>query len=148
MADEGWGMDDPRGASGHGRGESPKRRVDRLIREGRIAHLAVEAARLWEGVALGNGESAFVTENDLYHVLVDDRILRKPERIRSILANILELRAAKRGRRMGLSRWDESGITAWGYVILEPDGSVRTMHVLDERGMRKKTRRGERIWPL
>jgi hypothetical protein len=47
---------------------------------------------------------------------------------------------------MGLSMWEEEQEPMYGYVLLDLDLRLRTMHVIDERGIRKKARRGELLW--
>ena len=69
------------------RGEGARGRIERLLAEGRITHEALEGAQeLWRarlqgGIKMPNGETATVTLDDLYHLLVDPRIWRKPRRI-------------------------------------------------------------------
>lgn len=93
-----------------------------------------------------NGERATISYRDLHHVLRDDRILRKPFRIQRVFAGLFEVRGAQKGRQMGLSQSEEDGEAKYGYVILDADHKVRTMHIVDERGLRKKARQGELLW--
>ena len=87
-----------------GRSESVRERIERLVAEGRKSSLDVaRAIALWHeslqnGIALPNGQMVEITLDDLYHLMVDDRILRKPERIELLLRNVFELREAREGR--------------------------------------------------
>lgn len=102
--------------------------------------------RLAYGVLMPNGETAQITLSDLYHLIVDQRIWRKPERIGRLLAGVIAIHEADFGRRKALSRWTENAIQLFGYAILEPDSRVRTIHLLDERGERKHRRGGGVLW--
>lgn len=93
-----------------------------------------------------NGERAIISERDLHHILLEMRIVRKPERIVRLLSNVVELRTAHSGRMMGLSEWVEEGAPVLGFVILDDDSHVRSMHLHDAKGLRKKSRQGERLW--
>ncbi|HZR99522.1 MAG TPA: hypothetical protein VFE37_12490 [Chloroflexota bacterium] len=130
----------------------PKAHIARLVAEGKLPRAAVTAAeqlwreRLTAGVLMPNGELAHVELSDLYHLLVDDRIWRKPERIERVLASVFEIREAHSGRRKALSRWTEDAVQLFGYAILEPDSRVRTIHLLDQRGERKHRRKGRVLW--
>lgn len=80
---------------------------------------------------------------------LDPRILRHPDRIERVLQNVLELRSTGfPGRRTGLSQWEEAGRLLYGKVILEDDGGVRSMHIIDARTMRKEQRKGVLLWKL
>jgi hypothetical protein len=135
-----------------GEWETSQERIERLIAKGRMNEDAVQhTLQLWhqrwrEGIQMPNGERALVTLDDLYRLLVDPRIWRHPQRIEHVLTGIFELRTALHGRRKGLSRWEEGPQTLVGYVILDMDNRVRTMHVLDERTLRREMRKGELLW--
>jgi hypothetical protein len=132
--------------------ESSHERIERLVREGKMPRAAVEEAeRLWReqlsgGVRLPNGETAVVTLGDLYHLIVDFRVWRKPWRIERALVGVFELRTAEQGRRVGLNQWDEDGRLQGGVVVLDPDMRVRSLHLVDDRRMRKFQRRGDLLW--
>ena len=91
--------------------ETSRERAERLIRGGKLTADAVANAeavwreRLQEGTIIPNGERITVTLSDLYHVIVDHRISRKPERIERALLGIFELRTARYGRREALTSW-------------------------------------------
>lgn|GEM_PF-1412390 len=129
--------------SSQGRTETPRERIERLVAEGRKARADLERAllfwrqRLQAGILLPTGEMVRITLDDLYHLLVDDRILRKPERIELILLSIFEIRQARQSRRRVLSAWQEGERHLFGFAILDSDSRVRTMHVIDERDLRK-----------
>jgi hypothetical protein len=90
-------------AEGPRRRETTKERIDRLVAEGKIPPEAVERAeRLWSerlihGVLMPNGETAIVQLSDLYHLIVDRRIWREPERFERMLAAVFEIRTARQG---------------------------------------------------
>ena len=134
------------------RREDSRQRIERLVAEGKMPREAAQTAeRLWRtrlrrGIALPSGETAVVTLSDLYHLIVDDRIWRKPERIERILSGVFEIRTARGGRRIALSRWDEAGQTRVDCAILEPAGRVWTMHLVDERKLRRELGRGDVLW--
>lgn len=136
-----------------GERESTKERIARLVAEGHVPPEAVgEAEQMWEerlrhGVPMPHGEMAEVTINDLYHLLVDPRIWRKPIRIELLLRGVFEVRTAKVGRRRALSRWQEGDVQMWGYAILEPSSKVRTIHLTSERSARRMQRQGDLLWP-
>ncbi len=92
---------------------------------------------LQSAIPLPNGEFARITIDDLYHLMIDDRIMRKPERIEQIIRNTFEIRQAKEGRRRILSTWEESGWLLFGFAIIDSDNSIRTMHIINRRGLRK-----------
>jgi len=131
--------------------ESPRERIERLIREGKMTREAVDRAEyLWyerwqRGIQMPNGEVVSISLDDLYHLLVDNRIWRKPERIERILHGVYELRATREGRRRALSRWDEEGQSLVGYAIISGDSHAWTMHIIAERDLRKY-RDEELLW--
>jgi hypothetical protein len=131
---------------------NPRQIIEQKIAAGIVDGSLVELGReYWQttlanGVPMPNGERAIVTDSDLHHLLNDPRILRVPERIRSILVGVFEIRTAQYGRRRGLSWWDEHGVAQYGYVILEGDGRVRTMHLTTQRKLEKMANQGERLW--
>lgn len=138
---------------GEGSSKEPsKERVDRLVREGRLSQEMVDGAvsfwqaRLTGEISLPNGERVFVTLGDLYHIIVAPRILRKPWRIERILVNAVEIRTGDLDRRKVASRWDEDGRLLVGYFVLDTDNSVRTMHVVDEKRIRKLMKDGDLLW--
>ncbi len=134
-----------------GGAESPRERIERLIREGKMTREAVDRAEyLWyerwqRGIQMPNGEVVSISLDDLYHLLVDNRIWRKPERIERILQGVYELRATREGRRRALSRWDEEGRSLVGYAIISGDSHAWTMHIIAERDLRKY-RDEELLW--
>lgn len=132
--------------------ETPAERIERLVAEGKMPREAVRAAevlwyeRLRHGVLMPNGEYAAISLDDLYHVIIDRRIWRKLWRIAYILAGVFEIRTAEQERRIGFSRWQEEGRMLVAYVILEADSHVWTMHVIDEKRLRKLLRQGDVLW--
>ncbi len=133
-------------------GEEPKARIERLISEGKITPHAVEVAELlWEqrlqyGVLLPNGERIVVTLRDLHHVIVDDRISRKPERIEWALLGVFEMRPGRLDRRVALSQWQEGVKSLFGMVVIERDNTLRSLHLVDEKRLRREMRKGELLW--
>lgn len=133
-------------------GEPPKERIERLLREGKITEEAVKAAEaLWQsrlqyGVTIPNGETAVITLDDIYHVIVDNRIWRKPYRIEAALRGVFEIHTAEYGRRQCFSRWEEVDATQVGLVILEANSRLKSLHLVDERRLRKQMRHGGLLW--
>lgn len=138
--------------SAAGGAHSPRKELERRVAEGRIAQSAVDLAyAVWDeqlrrGVVMSNGETVFVSEDDLDHVLLVDRIRRKPERVRRLLENVFELRSTHSGRRLGLCQWKENGETLYGFAIIDASGHLRTAQVVDARTVRKKARQGTLLW--
>jgi hypothetical protein len=133
--------------------ESPQERIQRLVAEGRIPHeLVLEAERFWTrrlrtGVRMPNGERVAVTRDDLHHAIVDQRILRRPDRIELALRSVFEIREADAGRRLGFSRWTEEEGDRLAALIIDVDGGLRGIHLVDERRMRRYRRRpGSVLW--
>ncbi|MGH2558758.1 MAG: hypothetical protein ACRDJH_06820 [Thermomicrobiales bacterium] len=135
-----------------GDSSDPIARIEQKMASGEVSREEIERARaLWrarlhDGVIMPHGERIMISARDLHHVLEDSRIRRKPERIERLLGGVFDIRTARSGRRMGLSEWVEGGEAVRGYVIVDDESHVRTMHLLDARGLRKKARRGERLW--
>lgn len=135
-----------------GRNDDPIVLIESKVAAGEIDQDQVARAReLWrlelqDGLVMPNGERVLITERDLYHVLSDIRVRRRPERIALLLANVLELRTAQFDRRLALSHWREEGTPMYGFAILDPDSHLRTLHLIDARSLRKKSRRGDRLW--
>jgi hypothetical protein len=141
------------GGSGPGGStESPRERIERLVRAGELtADEVLRAERMWEerlrvGVRMPNGEVARFTKDDLYHAMIDRRVRRSLPRIEPLLQGIFEIRSSERDRRVGLSRWEEAGRLLVGYVVLQPDSRVWTVHFIDERRLRRLMRRGDLLW--
>ncbi len=133
--------------------ESPKERIERLIREGKITREAVgPAEKLWEerlqyGVIIPNGERITIRLDDLYHVIVDHRIWRKPQRIEQMLLGIFEIRTGREGRRIALSRWGEQvDVSLYGSIVLESDSGIRSLHVVDDKRIRREMKKGVLLW--
>jgi hypothetical protein len=132
--------------------ESPRERIERLVAEGRLPGAALaNAEALWEerlrgGVQLPNGEVVRVTRDDLYHVLVDDRIWRHPERIELALTHVFEIRQARGGRRLAFSQWMEEDQDCLAAIVLQGD-RLWSMHLVDRRRIQRYIRRGgDMIW--
>ena len=123
--------------------ESVKQRIERLIAEGKKSGEDVaNAIQFWQqqlqsDIRLPSGDAAQITLDDLYHLMVDDRILRKPERILQVAQGVFEIRQAKGERRRILSSWVEGEQSLYGFAIIEPDGRIRTMHVVGYNDLRK-----------
>lgn len=132
--------------------ESAEKRIERLVREGKMPREAVNNAKLlWhgrlsQGITLPNGERLTITLGDLYHAIVDPMVWRKPERIESLLMGIFEIRTGKHGRRIAFSRWMEDEKDRVGYAILGEEGNLITLHVTDEKRLGREMRRGEVLW--
>ena len=140
---------------GHGSVEPPRERIERLVAEGRMPRAAVEQAeRVWQeqlrhGVTMPSGELVRITLDDLYHVIVDSRIWRHPERIERAIAHVFEIRRSHSGRRQAFSRWEEGTKALLAGIILEPGNRLWSLHLIDAKRMRRYTRRGgEIIWRL
>lgn len=123
-----------------------KERLDRLIAEGKLSPDAVEAAeRLWTeslraGIQMPNGETIVVTLGDLYHVVVDPRVLRHPERIATAIGAVFEIRSAERGRRLAFARWTENAAVRLAVIVIDSDNTLRMLHLIDERRLERYTR--------
>jgi len=133
--------------------ESPQARVERLVATGHMPREAVtRAEQLWAerlhlGVRLPNGETIQITRDDLYHVIVDDRIWRHPERIEAALENVFEIRRATGERRQAFSRWQEADGEQLAYIILELGSRLWSLHLIDDRRLRRYLRKeGEVLW--
>ena len=131
----------------------PIQQVEELIRRDQLIREAVERARrIWRlhllhGIMMPNGERVLVSEQDLHHVLLHERILRKPERIERLIRSVFELRSTgTERRRVGLSTWTEEDRAIFGYVILDPDNHLRTAIIADARKLRKLARQGSQLW--
>ena len=133
--------------------ETPRGRIERLVAEGRIPRMAVaRAERLWHerlhaGVRMPNGETVQITLDDLFHVLVDDRIWRHPERIATALVHVVEIRRAHSGRRQALSQWTEGSSVQFAIIILTGESRLWSLHIVDERRAQRYARGGgEVLW--
>jgi hypothetical protein len=102
--------------------------------------------QLRQGVRLPHRELVVISLDDLYHVLVDPRILRRVERIEMMLQGVFEIRTTSEGRQCALSRWSEQDQNLCGYIILQADSRLRTMHVVDEKRLERQARKGELLW--
>jgi len=103
--------------------------------------------RRWEqGIGMPNGGTAYVSEEDMYHLLVDPRVWRHPERVEMALEGVHEIRSARAGRRIALTEWKEGELRRVGYIVLTAEGHVWTLHVVDDKAIRKQQRHGELIW--
>lgn len=131
---------------------TPRALIEQKVAAGEISQVLVERARqLWRkrlqgGVTMPNGERALISDQDLHHLLLDGRILRKPERIERLLTGIVVMRTAHSGRRIGLSEWAEEDKTLHGYVIVEDNGHIRTMHLTNIRTLQKQMQQGDLLW--
>ena len=65
-----------------------------------------------------------------------------------MLHGVFEIRTASEGRRCALSRWSEQTSNLCGYIILQSDNRLRTMHVVDQRRLEREARKGELLWRL
>jgi hypothetical protein len=83
-----------------------------------------------------NGERVHITEADLYHLIVDGRLARKPERIEIVLHHVYEIHEARNDRRRILSRWQEVGEDRYAFGILAGD-RLWTVHLIEARDLRK-----------
>jgi len=136
-----------------GERETPRQRIERLVAEGKKSRQAVERAeqvwreRLQQAISIPGGQNALVLLDDLYHIIIDDRLLRRPERIEHLIRGAFEIHATRHGRRRVLGAWREEGRRIVGFAIIDEDGRVRSMHVIDERDLRKYQRE-QMLWPL
>jgi hypothetical protein len=121
------------------------------VAEGQMPRDAVEQAeRLWQerlrhGVTMPNGEQVWITLDDLYHVIVDSRIWRHPERIERAIAHVFEIRRSHSGRRQAFSEWAEGASILLASLILEPGNRLWSLHLIDARRMQRYTRRGGQV---
>lgn len=126
--------------------------IDQLVSDGRLLQSEVDIglgywrSELQEGVGLPNGERVLVTERDMHHLILDDRIRRKPHRISKMAESVFEIRTGQRGRRVAFCRWIEADREMVGYFVIDVDSSLRTAHLTDERGLRKLRRKGIVLW--
>ena len=137
-----------------GGSETPRARIDRLVAEGKITREAVaKAEQIWQdqlqgGIAMPSGEVVPIALDDVYHVIADPRILRKPERIALILMHVFEIREARWGMRRALARWQEENRTLAGYAIISTENTLKTAHVIDEAELRRIQRKEQLVWQL
>lgn len=131
--------------------ETSRERAERLIIEGKLTVEDVANAeavwheRLREGTIIPNGERITVTLSDLCHVIVDPRISRKPERIERALLGIFEIRLAKYNRREALTSREDDKILS-GIAILDTDNTLRSLHIVDQRRLRRAMRKEGLLW--
>ena len=123
-------------------GEDSRVRIQRLIAEGKLApDLVAHAEELWsrqwqDGIVMPNGWRIRVTLDDLYHLIVDSRIARKPERIDLMLRHVYEIREARDRRHRILSRWRENAEDRHAFGILAGD-RLWTAHLIMPRDLQK-----------
>lgn len=135
-----------------GGAETTKERIERLVAEGKMAREAVVRAeqtwrdRLQNGVRMPSAELVRISLEDVYHIIVDPRMLRKPERIELLLGNVFEIREAHGGRRCALARWQEESRILVGYAIILPDSALKTAHIVDEAELRRIQRKELLLW--
>ncbi|MGI8552429.1 MAG: hypothetical protein ACR2PL_16815 [Dehalococcoidia bacterium] len=136
-----------------GGSETPRERIERLIADGQLERQALEQAeevwqaRLHVGVSLPNDDVVHVTQDDLYHAIIDPRLARRPDRIEAALQNVFEVRQAEGQRRLGLSRWLEDGMERLAVVIIEVNNTLRSIHLVDDRRLRRYQRQyPEVLW--
>jgi len=129
--------------------------VEALVARGVLSRVEVaRVVRFWHArlrgrkIGLPGGGRAFVTENQMYHVVIrDPRLRARPERMERLLQGAYEARAAQAGQVLLESRWRERGHTRFGYAVLERGGMVITMHYVDRAGLDALLRRHpELLW--
>jgi len=85
----------------------------------------------------------------VFHVIVDERIWRKPERIISAIQGVFEIRSAQGGRRQAFSRWQEPDGERLASIVLAVGNRLRSRHLINERRMRRYIRQGSAVlWKL
>ncbi len=104
-------------------------------------------SRLQEPVVDPRGIEVIVTMDDLYHLIVDPRIWRRPERIEKILTSVVEVVESKiPGFEILISEWEEDGKKTYTYAVLSLDKTVKTAHVVDEKKIRQLKRGAKVLW--
>jgi len=157
LAGEGGGREGARSPTG-GCGEDPREGIERLIREGKMSRADLERAerfwreRLQPGITMPNGQSVKVLLERLLHILIrEPRVRQKIHRIELLLEGVYEIRTAAFSRRAAFSRWDEEGRSLVGHAILAPESESEnqlvSLHVIEEKELRRMGRKGERVWP-
>jgi len=138
---------------GAGGAETPQERIQRLVTEGRKTREEVELAeafwreRLRSGVQLPNGDLIQISRADLYHVIVDDRISREPQRIERALLSAFEMRETEGGRRLVLSSWQEGERERLAALIIDASNNLRSLHLIDRRRLERYRRQaGPILW--
>ncbi|MBI4507009.1 MAG: hypothetical protein HY691_15875 [Chloroflexi bacterium] len=136
-----------------GGAESYRDLLEHLVAEGKLPRTAIDQGEafwrvhLQQGVPMPNGQTAIISLDTLYHLLADHRIWRKPDRILALLPHVFEVRTASLRRWRALSQWEEGDQVLSGYAMFDPDGRLRTLHVVRPRELRRMQRQGERLWP-
>lgn len=80
--------------------EAPRQMVERLLRNGELSQEQFTMIeRLWHeelrhGVTRPNDEIVRIELDDLYHVMADQRLRRKPDRVCHLLHAVFEIRQA------------------------------------------------------
>ena len=137
-----------------GGSESDRDRIEHRVAMGETSREGVDAVeRLWRdrlqyGVAMPNGETVSIALTDIYHLLLDNRVLRKPERIELLLSNVFQIRSGEVDRRRALGRWPEEAGTIGGYAILTDGSHLVTLHIVTNSELRRLGRKGDLLWPL
>jgi len=130
----------------------PIEMIAQLVQAGKVSRAEVIAAleywrtELQAGVSLSNGERIVVTERDMHHLILDERIRRKPSRISRMAGSAFEIQTGQRGRRVAFCHWIEDGREMLGYLVIDVDSTLRTAHLTDERGLRELQRKGTLLW--
>lgn len=134
-------------------GEDPESRITRLVRDGAMPQEAVDRALEWwrgghQVLMLPNGEQLLVSRDDLLHVIVDKQIWSKPERIRRAVEGVYELRTSQKAANytIGLSTWSEEGNKRVGYVVIDPSNHLRSLHVVNDKRLKRYQRQGDLLW--
>ncbi len=134
-------------------GEIPKQRVERLVREGKMPREAViKAEAFWETdlrkpLLDPRGVNVTVTLNDVYHVIVDPRIWRHPERIKKILNFVVEIVESKTpGFEVLISEWGENGKTIYAYAVIALNKTLKVAHVVDKKKIRQLKKGAKVLW--
>lgn len=136
-----------------GGSERDREHIEHLIAIGEIPRQAVVAVEdLWRvqlrhGVTMPNGEHVSIALSDLYHLLRDDRVWRKPYRIGELLRNVYQIRSVREDRRRALAIWQEGTGAIFGYAILTEGNHLVTLHIVSEREVRRFGRQGVQLWP-
>lgn len=126
--------------------------MQRLLRAGELTTDQLARAeqswrdRLRHGVVMPNGETVRIELTDVYHVLNDGRIRRRPERIERLLSSVFEIRQARGDRRRALGQWEEEGQPVFGFAIIESDSRLRTMRVTIAKSLVPYQRRELLLW--
>jgi len=135
-------------------GENSKQRVDRLVKEGKIPRQAIiEAEKFWQTnlcePLVGPRESKItVTLSDLYHAIVDPRVWRHPERIKTALKSVVEIVESRidPAYEVWICRWREDGKEITAIAVIAPNRTLKTFHIIDDKRIKRFKKGVKVLW--